>query len=115
MPAASAAWMMVEPLATSTVLPSIVTLAMVRRPFWKWLPASRPCHGRAWPGHPRLAKRQRLKVVGGRAKPGHDGWCASPLLRRHRDRGLRLIRSDTLLHQRAEMTDQSLDRPGGRI
>src|SRR5580693_8528504 len=30
------------------------------------------CHGRAWPGHPRLSHAWTIQDVGGRAKPGHD-------------------------------------------
>ncbi len=32
-------------------------------------------HGRAWPGHPRLPVPPPSKVVGDRAKPGHDEWA----------------------------------------
>jgi hypothetical protein len=34
--------------------------------------SSPPCHGRAWPGHPRIFCVFRRKVMGDPAKPGHD-------------------------------------------
>ena len=37
------------------------------------------------------------------------------LLRRHRQRRAALIGGDALFHQRPEMPDQALDRPGRRI
>ncbi len=38
------------------------------------------CHGRAWPGHPRLPHLRRPIDVGGRPKPGHGSRRIAPVI-----------------------------------
>ena len=62
-------------------------------------PSPPPRHGRAWPGHPRLADGPG-KVVDARAKPGQDDW-----------RGVgALEKSDSATHRQVGSCSQDEDR-----